>query len=741
MTSHLTGARTPRAALLLALALTLGLLGWPAPAAVASASAGTAPTGPASTERTDGAARVSLTSMSAGPLSFDSPELRVTVVVHAGDAPLDDAVARLGIDRDSATHTRDWVAAWDDDDPDGPTGREVAVQDVPDVAAGESATVTFEVNRAQMGLGAWTAWGTQGLAVVVSDDDGPVAALRTFVTWDPGTGSQVEPVGVSLVAAVTGPPVDTDPLTAASDLQSAVSDDGRLADVLAATTTLPDVAWAVDPEVVDAASALGESGSSWAEALLGATEGRDVFALPAFDPDVAAYAHAGALVPRLPVSGALADVRQDLAWPVGPPDLATVSTAVASGSPLVVATGDALAPTGATTPTGITEVETSDGSTARMVVADTTLTDLLAGPPGDESEEALLERRLVAETAAVAAQAPSRGRTLVVAFSRTWDPDPATLAARVEALEQSGWSSTVPISQLLDTRPSTDARTPLAEREVDTDELAPAVVTELAASRDQLASISSIVPDPEALTTVVDPQLVAPSAVAFRSSLGERLLAVDAARTAIESLADGVQVVPGSTFNLIADSGDVTVRLRNNLPQEASVRLVLTPDDPRLQIEENPSVVVPANSDLAVPVTVDAVGSGNVVVDVQVLGQDGTEVTAPSSFEVRVRAEWEGVGTAVGAVLLGLLLVGGIWRTVRRGRSARRAAADEVEIPDPTAGQPTAEQSTAGQTTGQQSTAGQTTGQQSTAGQTTGQQSTAGATRPTSMPDDHGSTR
>jgi len=49
---------------------------------------------------------------------------------------------------------------------------------------------------------------------------------------------------------------------------------------------------------------------------------------------------------------------------------------------------------------------------------------------------------------------------------------------------------------------------------------------------------------------------------------------------------------------------------------------------------------------------------------------------------VRVRAEWEGIGTAVAGSLLALGLVIGVVRTIRRGRTSRRVGPPAVAGPD-----------------------------------------------------------
>src|SRR5690606_23046974 len=76
-------------------------------------------------------------------------------------------------------------------------------------------------------------------------------------------------------------------------------------------------------------------------------------------------------------------------------------------------------------------------------------------------------------------------------------------------------------------------------------------------------------------------------------------------------------------------------------------------------------------------------GSGNVTVEVELVSaaQPQVRVAEPQEFVVRVRADWESVGTVVVAVLLGIALVAGIWRTVRRGRSPRRLAGATVDQP------------------------------------------------------------
>lgn len=69
-----------------------------------------------------------------------------------------------------------------------------------------------------------------------------------------------------------------------------------------------------------------------------------------------------------------------------------------------------------------------------------------------------------------------------------------------------------------------------------------------------------------------------------------------------------------------------------------------------------------------VHIPVHAVGSGNVDVDVVLYSPSGAVVGTGGDMQVRVRADWETVGTAVVAGVLVVLLVIGLIRTARRGR-------------------------------------------------------------------------
>lgn len=673
------------------------------------------PTAPraAADEETDGGVGVTLASLSPS-VARPGDTLTVTARVrNDGEETLEGLTVTLGIGWRVLT-ARSQLTSWAEAPvTDRPAPAAVPAETVARLAPGATTDVTFTTAVDDLQLGTTSPWGPRQLSVSVAEGGSRVAVLRSFFLWDPretaedGTAADGADVALSVVAPLTGPAVDTaDPTASAAALAASTGPDEHLGSLLDATVERPEISWAVDPAVV--ASAAGSDDlqvRAWADAVVAAGADRDVYTLPAYDPDLAALAHAS-LTPDGVVAATSAPLpdgwtapaswRGGLAWPAdgAAPDVATLGAAVTAGRTHTVVGGGGLEPEGATTPSGLATVSTPAGDTT-AVVADDPLSDAFADGSalGSAVPVAQAGQRLLAETAVVARDGATTAdgaadRRLVVALPRTWTPDDATLGATMDLLAGSGWVRFAPLHELLDGPVPDASREPLAASEVQGAELSAAAVHELELARTATAAFATATSDPAALTSSVAPDLVAPLAVAYRSAPDARAAAVAHGVSAAQTLRQGVSVVPGSSINLVATSGDLPVRVRNELATDVTVTVVLRPDDPRLKIEEQPVVTVRAGGEQEVAVPSKAIGSGNVDVRVELLGPSGAPVAEPSTFQVRVRAGWETVGTVVVGVLLGLGLVLGLVRTVRRGRSPRRDPGADVDAP-PTQPTPT----------------------------------------------------
>ncbi|MBF0724391.1 DUF6049 family protein [Sanguibacter inulinus] len=598
--------------------------------------------------------------------------------------------------------TRERLTAWTDLTLSDAFGTVLESVEVPaDLAPGDSAMVDFSVEADSMGLlTSLDGWGPRGMAVTLAGDGttpaslDPVGALRTFVLWFPVEDTEVTPVDVSVLVPVVGPAVDPlDPAAAEASLTAAASTDGRLSKVLASTEDLADVGWAVDPSLVreqtpagggDASATTDTSSPGPSGRIVDGAADREVFALPADDQDVVALAAAGLPVPSSPpLSGDSATWRTDLSWPAeDAPDARTLSAVAAAGASTVVAAPGSLPPSATLsyTPSSRASVPTSSGEITALVPDGPLSAQLTSAQTGTAVSA---RQRMLAELAIVSRERPAEGRHLLLTAPRDWAPDASVARAQLESLGSTPWTRLRPVSTLIGAEDTDVARTAPAE----------SAAPEGAITRDQLSTVDSavadlrtfaqVVPDPASLVGPVEEAARAVTSVSWRADPAGRSTAVAGTVAEVDRIKASVSVVTAKNFNIISTGSQIPVQVVNDLDQPVTLRVSLDPDDPRLVAETTDPVTIGPGQEVREQVPVRAVGSGDVRVTAQVLALDGTVLGSAEPFEVRVRADWENMGTAVVAGLLVLLLGGGIWRTVHRGRSDRRVSADAVGLVEP----------------------------------------------------------
>ncbi|MEP7765737.1 DUF6049 family protein [Sanguibacter sp. 25GB23B1] len=611
--------------------------------------------------------------------------------------------------------TRNSLVAWEEADLGTGIGSELATVSLPGpLAPGAKAAVPLEAPADSMRLRSGVSgWGPRGLAVSVNGDtadsatDDPLGVLRTYVVWFPVDDAAVNPVQVSVLVPVVGPPVDPlAPEAAQEKLAVETAPGGRLAHLLASTKDIPGVTLAVDPELatpgLDPATDGSSSGApgtepsvkatdpatpdatdptaTWVESLLAQTAGNETYALPRFDQDWGAYADAGQPAPaQSPLPPTLSAWRTDLSWPAETdPDEATIDLSVRAGAPNVVVGSDASVPDAdlTYTPTGRATASTAAGD-ATVLVPDATLSSLLTSPV--QATPAGARQRVLAELAVISRERPGDQRHVLVTVPRDWSAAPAIAHAQVAAMGSAPWTSLEPVSTLAASPDPGVSRTSPPEPSASENELNPAAMESLRGISADVAEFATVVPDPLALTEPLDEAILATSSIGWRADSAGRAQAITNIRTEAAAITSSITVLGTSDFTLISTGSSIPVDIHSSLEQPATVVVALAPDDPRLVAEESVTVTVPAGSDASVTIPVKAIGSGDVTVSVQILAPNGAVVAQPYTFGVRVRADWETVGTVVVTSLLVLLLAGGVWRTIHRGRSDRRASAAVVE--------------------------------------------------------------
>ena len=317
-----------------------------------------------------------------------------------------------------------------------------------------------------------------------------------------------------------------------------------------------------------------------------------------------------------------------------------------------------------------------------------------ASSSGQTTQAAELDTRqlLRGNSAILTRQAPGLERDIVVAMPRqaASTADPSALKARVAALRSTSWTQSQSLSGLEERAraevEAVEAGTSGIERSepsddnvTDDNELTTATLAAAGGTASRLQSVASVLSDPAALLGEYTNLEAVVSSATWRAKPATCRAQVPAAEAAGTGVTSSLAAVPSSTINLISSEAQLPVRITSSLAQDVTVQVYLTSDNKRLQVPRTTTVTVPAHQQAKVTVPIQAVGSGDVGLTVQVLAADGTTVGTPTTVNMRVRADWESRGTGViVGVLVSIVVIGPV-RTVRRGRrTAVTPAAQET---------------------------------------------------------------
>ncbi|HLS50085.1 MAG TPA: DUF6049 family protein [Actinomycetaceae bacterium] len=662
----------------------------------------------------EGQVRVELTDLAPAVLA-PNDDLVLTGVVHNDSAnPID----RLQLQVRLQQHTpisRSAVERWLDEA--WVAGRSLGLTDVEaEVPAGQSQRFRVTVPAEDVGLGRGAmSWGPRGIEV--SAWDGPRRlpqqdAARNFLLWWPDIDVAPLPVAVlgSLVPNATERREATE--REAPLAETAAPRLGPLLDVL----DRPHVDIALDPALLAQPDAIAlaaaeeeedapdDAASEAADTLVAGVTAfaerhdRYLHALPWADTDAAALAHTrheewwgdaleqGRLelsrhsLTAAPSAASAGDgrVSNRLAWPVGEdPDLETLGALHAAGTEAVVLPQSALPLRDMLTytPAGREEVAL-EGGNLDVLLFDEQLSRLLEGThrrfdpalPEVPLDDLTARQLLLAQTAVIVRERPAQPRAQLLALPRDFDGDPALLGAALDALDQAPWLERTSLAELLAAPPAQLARQPLPPRAVAPGEAQAGLLADADRALGRTHDFASMLPDPEELTAAVQRDVLALASHAWRADQGHRQRALAALAAEAQARHDLVAAQSGSTLNLINNEAHLPVSVTNGLRDAVTLTVELSPRDPRLLAQEAVEVTIGAQESAVVHVPVHAVGSGDVTVDVVLSSPTGAVVGTGGEMEVRVRADWETVGTAVVAAVLVLLLVIGLIRTARRGR-------------------------------------------------------------------------
>ncbi|SDT68552.1 DUF6049 family protein [Jiangella sp. DSM 45060] len=668
-------------------------------------------------------AETTLTGVSPGVLTPDDDAITLTGTVrNTGEEPMSNvqALPRFSTNR---VESRDEIRAigtdeelyWGSRDSDG--FDLVADTLEPGQAAEFSVTITSE----QLGFDANGVYvvGVDVLASPLDSSDRARFTSRTVVPWIDAP-DELPSVPVAMLWPLAArPALLPDGTLADETLAEQLGTGEPLSAVLEAGAEAP-VTWAVDPDLLDTVSVLSDGYSvvtpegtidgsqantdaalAWRERFDEVTQDHDVWMLPYALPDVGAFdehdaALAGTLSRQsLAASEAAAEqlpaATSGVAWLDGAVTDDVLTTLADAGAGTVVVPSDAVEATDQddadhSEAGALGEVAAGD-TTLRVVAADAGLSSAIADAvaAGDPTAGAAdLQQRWIAETAMVALAAAdddTEPPLLVAAPPLRWRPAEPIPQSLVATWTSSTWVEPVGLTDLVGTGEAPEVSTAPSEG---TTSLPEANVAATAALRDDATQYTTLLADPEDVTTALDHATLRSASTGWRDNPDTGVSYARGIGDALSRRIERVSITVPESVTLSSRTGSFPLTVTNDLPDAVNVRLQVRSENPdRLRVSEVETQEMGPGEQKLVEVTAQAAANGRVPIEVQLTTDDGEPIGNPVATVVNATEYgtigWVIVGGA-GALFLGAI----VRRTLRSRRPRRRRRPDDS--PDPAGG-------------------------------------------------------
>ena len=521
-------------------------------------------------------------------------------------------------------------------------------------------------------------------------------------------------------------------------LTSSLASGGRLHDLLQVGSEYSGIAhltWAIDPALLanvntmtkpyatgnggcgSATKPASQNAGSWLAQVKSATAGQPVFLTPYADADVAALtrshmttdlaqaftqgrAVATSLLSRnFTGSGATGSTNlTGLAWPAdGIANRAVLKNLAANGISTVVLGSSTMPPSPQQDYTPSAQTTASDGTGTPMTVllSDDTITQIIgtANAPSDSKATAFaVEQRYLAETAMIAAEQPSIGRSVVVAPPRRWDP-PAGLANELlSETVTAPWLHSVSLGDLASVKDASGKVTRQPPRAHSKSQLSRGLLGEARHVEQQAGLLTSVEQNPSPL--LKNPAAAIESS-AWRgggsaAKQGATLARQISAYLTRQSGKLTVFVVPRVTLGGL--KGTVPVSISNGLNYAVNVKLQADPSG-GITVRGPPHVVtVPPGQQDIVKISVAATTVGSTALRLRLLTPQGAPFSAAATVTIQA-THYGTLALVIMAAALGVLVLTAVARGLRRrgsgrgGRGARRQDGGEDD-PGGGAGRP-----------------------------------------------------
>ncbi len=595
---------------------------------------------------------------------------------------------------------------------DTPVGVPVAVSTA--LAPGAAVPWKLSLSVRSIGIGQF---GVYPLAVQAENSAGLVVGIqRTFLPYWPGAKAAgvSQPLRIAWIwPLMNAPQQGICTALTSNSLAGSLAPGGRLGTLLSvgsAYASKADLTWAVDPGLLSSVSTMTHSyqvgastdctggvshqastaAAQWLSGVRTAAASQQLFTTPYDDVDVAALTHQGLdddlrtaySQGRSTATALLGDSSgsTSIAWPAdGLADSSVLGNLAVNGINTVVLASSEMPATGSvfTPDDAVTSTPTPAGTTMKVLLADSTLTNLLATPASSPASAFAVSQQFLAQTAMIEAEDPQAARSVVVAPPRDWDPSSALAGDLLGDTTSTQWLSPDTLSALAASagRASQAQRQAPPGNQISPSELSGTYLKKVGKLDDTLRSYESILAQPQAqYLSRLSAGLAATESSAWRGSAQARQAGtamLDRVSGYLANFDSKVQIINSGQATLFGSSGSLPVSIENGLPLAIRVRLQATePANSRLTVSGyNPKGLITVGSRQVetVRVSVHSSGVGSTSLQLRLYGQDGRPLPGdPATLSVQ-STQFGNTLLIIIFAALGVLVLTAITRGIRRG--------------------------------------------------------------------------
>lgn len=293
-----------------------------------------------------------------------------------------------------------------------------------------------------------------------------------------------------------------------------------------------------------------------------------------------------------------------------------------------------------------------------------------AGNTGVDHEAAMAAAEAILAT--VSRELPSEQRTQLAVIDREIvQGDLAGLSATLRGIRTLGW--TQPASLSFDADPSELPEATLISSAHD--DAAITGVRELVAAEQRANLYASIFDDPEAHRSGNRAALIQAISAGWNARPQEWVGARQQLTGDLLRVQGDVAIVPTSEIHVVGQETQLPVFVSNGTDERVTIRVDLRPTTGHIEAAGPMTLTVEAGSMARAIVPIQVVTNGRASAQVTITTPDGQPFTSQQTVTMNVSAQLETIIAASGASVLGVAVVWGVARTIRKRRESRAPGA------------------------------------------------------------------